>query len=123
MREEVERWIKMAKDDFDSARSNFENKKYYVCAFLSQQAAEKALKAILLEKTKKIIKIHNLVILGRKVNLPNDLLDKCKLLSIAYLETRYELGNKIPSEKFSEENSLKYLNIAKEILSWVEKNI
>ena len=123
MREEVKKWINMAKDDFDSANSNFENKKYYVCVLLSQQTSEKALKAILLEKTNKIIKIHDLVLLGKKVNLPEDLLDKCGLLSTAYLETRYSLGNKVPSERFNQGNSLKYLNIAEEILLWVEKNI
>ena len=123
MREEVKKWINMAKDDLDSANSNFENKKYYVCVLLSQQTSEKALKAILLEKTNKIIKIHDLVLLGKKVNLSEDLLNKCGLLSTAYLETRYSFDNKVPSKRFNQENSLKYLNIAEEILLWVEKNI
>ena len=75
---EADKWIRIAKDDLESAESNFENEKFYVCAFLAQQAAEKALKAVLLRKAKKLIKIHDLVILGRKVNLPDNLLRKCE---------------------------------------------
>ena len=76
--EEMERWWKLAKDDLDSAEANFKIKKYYVCAFFSQQAVEKALKSLLLKKTKILIKIHDLVILGREVGLTKDLLNKCE---------------------------------------------
>lgn len=114
----------MAKDDLNSAKSNFKNKKYYICALLSQQSAEKALKALLIKKTKKLIKIHDLVILGRKVNLKKDLLKKCEQLSKVYIETRYgSIGEKVPSQKFKKNNSLKYLKIAKEVITWVGKNI
>ncbi len=123
MNGETKKWMRVARDDLDSARSNFENKKYYVAAFLSQQAAEKALKALLLKKSGRMIKIHDLVILGRKVNLPQDLLNKCELLSRAYIETRYDfMDDKIPSQKFRAKNSLEYFNIAKEVLLWVGKN-
>lgn len=114
----------MAKDDLDSAKSNLENKKYYVCALLSQQAVEKALKALLIEKTNTLIKIHDLVILGRKVGLPNDLIKKCEQLSRVYIETRYGVvGSYIPSQKFNKHNSSELFNIAKEVIAWVEKNI
>ena len=121
--EEVGIWIKIAKDDLDSAESNIKSGKHYVSAFLSQQAVEKALKALLLKNQKIIIRIHDLVILGRKVNLPKDLLNKCEELSRVYIETRYGAANGIPSQKFKKEDSLKYFSIAKEVLSWVEKNI
>ena len=71
MKEEIKRWIKMAKDDFDSAEANFKIKKYYVCVLLCQQSIEKALKAVLLKKTGKIIKVHDLYLLGEKVDLPD----------------------------------------------------
>lgn len=121
--EEVERWMKMARDDLDSARVNFENGKYYVCAFLSQQAVEKALKSILLKNTGNVARIHDLVILGRRINLPKDLLDKCELLSKVYIETRYGILSGIPSQEFKEKNTLEYINIAKEVFLWIEKNI
>ncbi|MBI2652787.1 HEPN domain-containing protein [Candidatus Woesearchaeota archaeon] len=124
MKEEVKRWWRMAKDDLDSARSNFKSRKYYVCAFLSQQAVEKALKALLLRKKEELIKIHDLVILGREVGLQKDFLDKCEQLSKVYIETRYgSIGEYVPSEKFTKKNSSEYLKIAEDILKWVKKNI
>lgn len=124
MKEEVKRWWKMAKDDLSSAKSNFKNGKYYVCAFLSQQAAEKALKAILLKKKEKIIKIHDLVILGREAGLQKDFLQQCEQLSRVYIETRYgDIGGRLPSKKFKKRNSADYLKIAEGILKWAERNI
>jgi len=123
MKEEVKRWMEMSKDDLESARANFKIKKYYVCAFLCQQAVEKALKALLIKKYKKLIKTHDLVLLGRKTGLSDFLIEKCKLLSRVSIETRYGFLDIIPSKKFNRQNSLKYLNIAKEIVKWVEKRI
>ena len=117
---EVERWLQMSKDDLNSANSNFKNRKYYVCAFLSHQVVEKALKALLLKKIKRL----DLVILGRQINLPNSLLKKCEQLSRVYIETKYGLvGEYIPSQKFKKKNSSEYLQIAREVIRWINKNI
>lgn len=53
MRKETENWWKQAEEDLDSAQKNLEIKKYYLVAFLSQQAVEKGLKALILFKSKK----------------------------------------------------------------------
>ena len=114
----------MAKDDLGSAKVNFKSRKYYVCAYLSHQAVEKALKSLLLKKSKKLIKTHDLVILGRQINIPEDLLKKCEQLSRMYLETKYGvIGGYIPSKKFKKKNSLGYLKIAEEVMAWAEKTI
>ncbi len=64
------------------------------------------------------------MILGKQTQLPKDLLNKCKLLSGIYIETRYGVTeDNIPSEKFSEEEANKFLDIAEEILKWLEKEI
>lgn len=122
MKEEVHRWMKLAKDDLTSAKTNFNNKVYYICVFLCQQSVEKGLKSRLLKKTGKLIKIHDLVILGKKVDLPDELLQKCDELNNVYLDTRYgDVGGKLPSKKFKKPNSIRFLNIAKEVLKWLEK--
>lgn len=124
MKEEVERWFKLAKDDLNSARTNFDNEVYYVSVFLCQQSVEKALKAALLKKSGGIIKIHDLVILGKKIGLPEALLEKCDRLNGVYLDTRYgDVGGKLPSEKFNKALSSDFLNTAEEVLKWVKKNI
>lgn len=124
MKEEVQRWLTMAKDDLASAKTNLKNRKYYVCAFLSQQAAEKALKALLIKKKNKLFKIHDLVILGRIVELPENLIKKAEQLSQVYIESRYGAVNEIvPSKKFKKQNSEEYLAIATELLKWAKENI
>jgi HEPN domain-containing protein len=124
MKEEIARWRRLSEDDFNSAKINFDNKLYYVCAFLCQQSVEKALKCVLLKKSKRIIKIHDLIILGKKVNLPSDILQKCEALNAVYLETRYvDFEDQIPSKKFDKTAASEFLDTAKEVLKWLEKNI
>jgi len=124
MKEEVKRWFDLARDDLSSAQVNFKNKQYYVCVFLCQQSVEKALKSLLIKKTGRLLKIHDLVILGKKVDLPSHLLEKCDKLNGVYLDTTYgDLGGKLPSQKFNKVNSTNFLKIAKELLRWLGKNI
>lgn len=124
MKNEISLWTQMAKDDLDSAKVNFDNKRYYVCAYLSQQAVEKALKALLIKKFKEIIKTHDLVFLAKKVGLSQDIISKCELINGIYIETKYgSLDNEIPSKKFNKVNSEEYFKTAKEIVLWIIKNI
>lgn len=70
MRKEIENWWKQAEADLNSAKNSFNSKDYYVCAFLCQQAVEKALKALLFKKGFELIKTHDLVLLAKKINAP-----------------------------------------------------
>ncbi len=124
MKEEIKRWIGLAKDDFKSAEINFNNKRYYVCVFLSQQSAEKILKAVLISKTGKLIKTHDLFFIARKVDAPENILKMCEKLNNVYLDARYgDVGGKLPSKKFNMKNSIELLKHAEEILKWSKQNI
>lgn len=85
MIKEVENWLRQAKADLNTANNSFKSGDYYACAFWCQQSVEKALKALLLERNKEFIKIHDLVILGRKRKLPEDLLKECDKLTHVYV--------------------------------------
>ncbi len=50
MRNEASNWWKQALKDLETASKNLEIEEYYVTAFFSQQATEKALKALYLDK-------------------------------------------------------------------------
>ena len=89
MKEEIKRWIEKAKKDLDTAGYLLKGKRYDECSLFCQQSVEKALKAILLNKTNQIIRIHNLNILATKVNLPENLRGLCEELTMVYLITRY----------------------------------
>ena len=85
MKEEIQRWWVKAKDDLEKTIILFQNKKYDGTAFYCQQAIEKALKALALKEKNNIKKIHDLVQLGKDINLPNNLLDHCKKITQSYI--------------------------------------
>lgn len=64
MREEALNWLKQARANFNAANSNYRTGVYFVAAFLSQQCAGAALKAVCLVKRRKQASMHNLLDLG-----------------------------------------------------------
>ena len=119
---EFKNWLKQAEADIKTAENSLKSKDYYASAFWSQQATEKIIKSLLIKKKNRLIKIHDLVVLGRMAELPADLLEKVKLLSGIYTESRYGIiEDKIPAEKFKKKDASEFLNIAHEVLKWVGK--
>src|SRR3989344_2960716 len=108
MKEEVKRWWNKANDDLRKAKDNLNIKNYDLSSFLCQQAVEKALKALLIEKKGDFPKIHDLFRLGKLVGLDEDLLKYCESLTSVYVETRYP---DISNEKYNKEESLKDIKI------------
>ena len=124
MIEEAENWLEQAKADLNTANNSFKSADYYACAFWCQQSVEKTLKALLIERSKELIKIHDLVILGRKCKLPGDLLKECDKLTHVYTEIRYaDIGGRLPFKEFNKVKTQDFLKITEQILKWVEENI
>src|SRR3989338_3689785 len=119
MKEEIKNWHERSKRDFDTAKYLFDGRKYEESAFFCQQAAEKALKCLLLKKTKELIKIHDLVLLARKLNAPKEVIISCSKITPAYIDSRY------PDlfRKYSEKDSEEIILLTKEVLEWTEKNL
>lgn len=69
MNEEYNNWLKQAESDLRKAKILLDNKEFDGVAFYSQQTAEKALKSVIIKKQGKLVKIHDLVILGRITKL------------------------------------------------------
>ena len=122
MKDEYKMWLKQAKADLKTARNSLKSKDYYASAFWCQQAVEKCLKAVIIEKYGELIKIHDLVILGRKANLSEELLLKCEKLSKVYIESRYGLiDSEIPAKKFTKKDVSEFLKTSKEAVKWAKK--
>lgn len=119
MKEEVKRWLNQAKEEFDTAGINFKAKKYFSAAFWSQQAAEKALKALLIKNTQSFPKIHDLVQLARLNKAPLEIVELCSKLNPAYTASRYP---DTPKE-YTREECEKVLLYCQEVLKWIEKNL
>lgn len=111
-------WLKRAERDLKSANFNLEGGEFEVAAFLCQQAAEKALKAIYIKEFKELWKIHDLVELARKVRAPESVLESCDSLNRHYIETRYPI-----EAEYDEKTAVKALKNAKEVVSWSRKKL
>ena len=117
---EVKSWLNKAKEDLNTAQYNFKGNKFEAAAFFAQQAAEKGLKAVYIKKFKELIKIHDLVLIARKIDAPKEIRDKCKELTPAYFYTRYPDVVTIAN---MDEVANKLIDYAQEVIVWVEENI
>jgi|WetSurMetagenome_2_1015567.scaffolds.fasta_scaffold334021_3 HEPN domain-containing protein len=123
MKEETERWIEKSENDLEHGESSMKLEHYDWAQLAAQQSAEKALKAVLIEKGIGLIKTHDLVMLARKSNAPKEILEKAAMLNSFYKPSRYP-----DVEIFLEETEL--ISAAKEglesaslILKWCKQQI
>ena len=127
--EEIENWIFFADEDLRSAEIMLREKIFNKVCFLSEQCAQKALKAFLLYKNILPQKTHKLVeLLSTRSKLDNDyrqLEDGCLELDRYYLPTRYPdaIVGSLPEGLPKEENAVSALKIARTILEFVENKI
>lgn len=117
-KEEFEKWFKQAEADMAGAKYNFDGEKYYIAVFLCEQAVEKALKALMIKEGQGLIKTHDLVRLGRKVDLPKNFFNDLAELSSLYTEARY-----IPIKEFEKEEVSNFIKFAEEVLRWIRQKI
>lgn len=120
MMKEVDDWLELAKNDFNAAKDSFKSKHFDWACFQMQQSVEKALKAILMLKEKRIIKTHDLVFLAEKVQLPLEYKEICKELTLMYLPVRYPDSAEI---KNIQQKAERYLNLVEAVLRWTEKQL
>lgn len=115
MADDVGPWIAKAERDLHAARVNLEADLFDVAAFLSQQSAEKALKAVCIAQSGDLWKTHDLVALARELDAPDAVVDRCKSLSPHYFATRYppEAG-----AEYTREDAETALEHAREVVGW-----
>jgi len=117
-------WLRQAEADFIAAGHSALLGDFHVAVFSYQQAAEKALKAVLLAQGKNIKKTHDLNAIGRQTGLPKSMQDGARWLSNAYIQSRYGMvEDKIPAEAFTAKHSAKAAFAAEELITWCRKNI
>lgn len=89
LKEETARWLEKAGEDLSDAAYNLEGERFSTASFLAQQAAEKALKAVLIEREGKFPRIHDLKVLAAAAKTPEHLRARLRPLSEAYVAQRY----------------------------------
>ena len=126
---EAGRWFSQAREDFATAEILFESGRHYMVCFLSQQIAEKVLKAYLYSRGRDLVYGHSVTKLceacadydGRFDALKKEI----KNLDQYYIEARYPNGlpESVPAEFFDENDAKGALDMARRAMEVVEEAV
>lgn len=125
---EVQRWLEFADEDLRAADSTLRDGIFSVACFHAQQAVEKALKAMLLEKTGRVPKQHSLLRLtemGESKEIFEQHKEQLELLDKFYVPTRYPdaLPGSLPEGLPNRDDAEKAVASAKEIVQSIKKRL
>ncbi len=121
MRPEIFMWWRQAEEDLVTARANLEMGRYYACAFFSQQASEKALKALYLKQRRELFLSHDMTEMVRDLNAPSNVREAAARLTPHYIISRYpNAANAVPADMYTKGMAEEALSWAGEIMGWVE---
>ncbi len=128
MRREVLLWLKSAEEDIYDAELLFKNSRFFRAAFFSQQAVEKAFKALyFIVKKEDPPKIHSITELYADLkesgfSLPKDLEEQLFILNKYYTVSRYpDAAGGLPSESVDRIEGERALGLAKKIVSYAKE--
>ena len=100
MKKETQNWLKYASENLEVARLSMANGYFNACLQNTQQAAEKFLKAVLIEndagfkKTHSIFGLKNILAAGNFEVALSD--DDCDFFDSIYIPSKYPVGNALP---------------------------
>ncbi len=125
MRREVENWWHQAQIDLGSAETSLENGLFYVCAFLCEQAAQKALKALYMSQQRALApRTHNLVDIGKLLSADQSLMVDLRRLSPHFILTRYpDAAGGVPADLYDEVRGSESVASAKRVIEWVRNRL
>jgi len=118
-------WLKQAKRDLERAGLDLKHQFYEWACFTSQQAAEKALKAVY-QKTNRSVRGHSVLgmLSGLKESfpVPDELVHMGKFLDRYYIEGRYPNGfpEGSPMDYFDEKMAREAVDASGEIIRFCE---
>lgn len=124
-RELIKAWIDRGNEDLLLAKTILKERNFYdqIC-WLSQQAVEKHIKAVILAVKGEITKkerIHNLIVLAEKckplINL-SQFEEELRILTEAYLPARYH--DEAYFKAFSKEEAERTIEIAERIINFIK---
>jgi HEPN domain-containing protein len=126
MRIEAERWLRQAGEDLLTARVTLAGGRWPATSFFAQQVAEKAIKALLLEREgRQPPRTHDLVALARRAGLPERFVVGLATLGRAYVLSRYPdvLAEPGAATVIGAGDAEGHLRCAEEVMEWVEQRL
>ena len=126
MRREAEAWWRQAQADLKSAQLLLDNQVFYAASWFVQQAVEKGLKALYIERTGTLARrTHDLLYLGSQVATPSILETDLAALNAAFETTRYpdpEQGV-VPVDEVTAADAEQDFEAAKRVFQWIEQQL
>jgi HEPN domain-containing protein len=127
MKNETERWLQYADENYESAKVLLESHLYNPCLQNIQQCVEKALKAIFIERNLSLKRSHDIYELyshltneGIEIELT---VDECEFLNSIYLPSKYPIGSALPDFDPDESVCQEALTIAEKVLTSVKYHL
>jgi HEPN domain-containing protein len=117
---EARRWLALVRRDLETAAANLGIGIFHAARFFCQQAVEKALKAVLLLRTRRCPpRLHALEQLLDEAGGPQEFRPELVRLTQDCLLTRYPDVEPVePSRRYDREDAERGLKAAKELLTW-----
>jgi len=116
---EAEEWWGKAKKDLETADYNLKGYMLDAAAFFAQQAAEKALKSLQIKKLGKFEKVHDLVLLAKSIDAPEEIIKFSEVIAPFYTITRYpDVEVSYDKKKVSS-----IIEASKEVVKWVKEEL
>lgn len=124
----MELWLRAADEDLEDAKIALNGGRWFRAAFFSQQAVEKALKALFFvvrrEEPPRIHTVTELYALLKEAgfSLPRDIEDQIFILNKYYTVTRYpDAAGGLPSESVDRVEALRAYDLASEVVRLVRE--
>lgn len=108
-----------AEEDLGTAEDCIKIKRFHAVAFYSQQAAEKALKALQIEKLSRFDRVHDLLTLAASIKAPTEIVNCCLKLNPYYTITRYP----DVEETIKEEAAKGLPKISRRVVEWAKQTL
>ena len=94
---------------------------YYASVFFSQQAAEKALKAAIVDRQHRQPKGHNLVQMANSINAPVEIMNAAAELNPEFMATRNpENVEGVPAQLYDKTSARLHLRCAQAVVDWAK---
>ncbi len=123
-RKEAMAYWAQARADLATAVTLLDAGIYYASVFFSQQAAEKALKAAIIEQQHRNPRGHNLVQMANSLHAPVEVMNAAAELNNEFLATRNpESGDGVPAQMYDKTSARLHLRCAQDILDWAKPMI
>ena len=125
MKDETKTWLNYAGENLESSQILLQGNLYNPCLQNVQQAVEKGLKAVLIEKAIKLKRTHDILDIKYLLlnnNVAVDLSDDdCDFLNSIYLPSKYPVGSVLADYEPDEEICQNAIEIAKKTLESVKE--